>query len=128
VLLQPKSHSAAESNAVDCGNTARSGGWNRSTTSLRVKEWGAFGRLVRTPGSDGRSAFTARTPAVPQACDVVAALASPSAKSLVIPTVSLPVQSAAQGEYPVIGDREGRRIGEDKMHASVGGLRHPPKA
>ena len=38
-----------------------------------------------------------------QVCDGAAPLASPSAKSLVIPTVSLPVQSAAQGEHPVIG-------------------------
>jgi hypothetical protein len=53
------------------------------------------------PGPDGCS--TATTPGVPQACDAVATLAFPSAKSLVIPTVGLPVQSAAQGEHPVIG-------------------------
>jgi hypothetical protein len=58
---------------------------------------------VRTPGPDGRSVFTARTPDVPQACDALAALASPLAKSLVIPTASQPVQSAAQGEHPVVG-------------------------
>jgi hypothetical protein len=40
---------------------------------------------------------------VPQACDAAAGLASPSAKSLIIPTVRLPVQSAAQGEHTVIG-------------------------
>jgi hypothetical protein len=40
---------------------------------------------------------------VPQARDAAAGLASPSAKSLVIPTVSLLVQSAAQGEHPPIG-------------------------
>jgi hypothetical protein len=40
---------------------------------------------------------------VPQPCDAAAALTSLSAKSLVIPTVSLPVQSAAQGEHPLVG-------------------------
>jgi hypothetical protein len=44
-----------------------------------------------------------RRPDVPQVCDGAAALASRSAKSLVIPTVSLLVQSAAQGKHPVIG-------------------------
>jgi hypothetical protein len=58
---------------------------------------------VRTPGQDGLSMFTARTPGVPRVCDAVAALASPPAKSLVIPTVSLPVQSAEQGEHPLSG-------------------------
>jgi hypothetical protein len=82
---------------------ARSWGWNRSTTSRRVKAWVAAGQLVRTPGPDGRSIFTARTPDVPQPCDAADALTSPSAKSLVTPTVSLPVQSAARGEHPVIG-------------------------
>jgi hypothetical protein len=80
---------------------SRSWGWNQSTMSRRVKAWVASGQLVRTPGPDGRSVFTARTPAVPQVCDAVAVLASPPAKSLIIPTVSLPVQSAAQGEHPV---------------------------
>ncbi len=89
--------------AIDCSNTARSWGWNRSTTSRRVKVWVASGQLGRTPGPDGRSVFTARTPDVPQARDAAAGLASPSAKSLVIPTVSLLVQSAAQGEHPPIG-------------------------
>lgn len=42
-------------------------------------------------------------PDVPQVCDGAAPLASPSAKSLIIPTLSLPVQSAAQGGHPVIG-------------------------
>ena len=60
------------------------------------------GQLVRTPGPDGRSIFTARTPDLPQACDVTATLASPSAKALVIPTV-LTVQSAAQEETLVNG-------------------------
>jgi hypothetical protein len=82
---------------------ARYWGWNRSTTSRRVKAWVASGQLVRTPGRDGRSVFTVRTPDVPQACDATATLDSSSAKSLVIPTVSLPVQSAAQGEDPLIG-------------------------
>jgi hypothetical protein len=80
--------------AVDCSSTVRSWGWNRSTTSRPIKAWGASGQLVRTPGLNGRSMFTARTPDVPQVCDAVAVLVSPSAKSLVIPTVSLPVQSA----------------------------------
>jgi hypothetical protein len=44
-----------------------------------------------------------RTPHVTQVCARAAPLASPSAKSLVIPTVSLSVQSAAQGEHPAIG-------------------------
>jgi hypothetical protein len=89
--------------AIDCSSTARSWGWNRSTTSRRVKAWGASGELGRTPGSDGRSVFTARTPDVPQVCATAAALASPSANSLLIPTVNLPVQSAAKGQHPVIG-------------------------
>jgi hypothetical protein len=82
---------------------ARDWGWNRSTTSRRVKVWVASGQLVRTPGPDGRSVFTARTPDVPQPCASAAAVTSPSAESLVIPTVSLPVQSAAQGEDPPVG-------------------------
>jgi hypothetical protein len=101
--------------AVDCSSTVRSWGWNRSTTSRPIKAWGASGQLVRTPGLNGRSMFTARTPDVPQVCDAVAVLVSPSAKSLVIPTVSLPVQSAAQGEHlrdPAL--RAARRIGEAK--------------
>jgi outer membrane protein TolC len=57
---------------------------------------------VRTHGPDGRSIFTARTPDLPQACDVTATFASPSAKALVIPTV-LTVQSAAQEETLVNG-------------------------
>jgi hypothetical protein len=60
-------------------------------------------QFVRTPGPDGRSVFTARTPDVPQVCDAAAALSSPPAKSLVTPMVSLTVQSAAQGEHPVVG-------------------------
>src|SRR5450755_3424453 len=71
--------------ALDCSSSARSWGSNRSTTSRRVKVWVASGQLGRTPGSDGRSVFTARTPDV------------------VIPTISPPVRSAAQGEHPVIG-------------------------
>jgi hypothetical protein len=50
---------------------------------------------------------------VPQVCDAVAVLVSPSAKSLVIPAVRLPVQSAARGEPPG-RDRATRRIGEAK--------------
>jgi hypothetical protein len=42
-------------------------------------------------------------PDVPRVSDGGAPLASPSAKSLVIPMVSLPVQSAAPGDRPVIG-------------------------
>src|SRR5471030_1744346 len=89
--------------AITVSDLARSWGWNRSTTSRRVKVWVASGQLVRTPSLDGRSVFTARAPDVPQPCDAAAALASPPAKSLVIPTVSLPVQSAARGEHPLIG-------------------------
>jgi hypothetical protein len=89
--------------ATTVSDLARSWGWNRSTTSRRVKAWVTSGQLVRTPGPDGRSVFTASTPDVPQPCDAAGGLASPSAKSLVIPTVNLPVQSAAQGEHPVIG-------------------------
>jgi hypothetical protein len=88
--------------AADCSSTARSWGWNRSITSRRVKVWVASGQLGRAPGRDGRSTFTARTPDVPQVCDAAVTLASPPAKSLVIPTLSLPVQSAAQGEHPVV--------------------------
>jgi hypothetical protein len=73
--------------AIDCNGATRSWGWNRSTTSRRIKAWVASGRLVRTPGPDGRSVFTARTPDVPQACNAAAGLASPLAKSLIIPTV-----------------------------------------
>ena len=86
--------------ATTVSDLARTWGWNRSTTSRRVKGWVASGQLVRTPGLDGRSVFTARTPDVPQPCDAAVVPASPSAKSLVIPTVSPPVQSAAQGEHP----------------------------
>jgi hypothetical protein len=75
----------------------------RSTTSRRIKAWVASGQLVRTSGPDGRSIFTARTADVPQVCDAGAALVSLSAKSLVIPTMSLPVQSAAQGKHPRSG-------------------------
>ena len=86
--------------ATTVSDLARTWGWNRSTTSRRVKAWVASGLLVRTPGPDGCSVFTARTTDVPQACDAAAAVTSPSAKSLVIPTVSVPVQSSAQGEHP----------------------------
>jgi hypothetical protein len=89
--------------ATTVSDLARSWGWNRSTTSRRVKVWVASGQLVRTPGPDGRSVFTARTPDVPQACDAAAAVTSSLAKSLVIPTVSLPMQSAAQGEHLLNG-------------------------
>ena len=89
--------------AVDCSGTGSLLGLEQVDHVAAVKAWVASGQLVRTPGPDSRSIFTARTPDMPQACDAVAALASPSAKSLVIPTVSLPVQSAAQGEHPVSG-------------------------
>jgi hypothetical protein len=89
--------------ATTVSDLARIWGWNRSTTSRRIKVWVASGQLVRTPGPDGRSIFTARTPDVPQPCDAAASVTSPSAKSLVIPTVSPPAPSAAQGEHPVIG-------------------------
>jgi len=88
--------------ATTVSDLARYWGWNRSTTSRRVKAWVASGQLVRTPGPDGRSIFTARTPDLPQACDKATALASPPAKALIIPTVQ-PVQSAAQGEDLVNG-------------------------
>jgi MarR family len=51
--------------ATTVSDLARCWGWNRSTTSRRVKVWVASGHLVRTPGPDGRSIFTARTPDVP---------------------------------------------------------------
>ena len=35
---------------VDCSSTALCWGWDRSTTSRRVKAWVASGQLVRTPG------------------------------------------------------------------------------
>jgi len=89
--------------ATTVSDLARSWGWNRSTTSRRVKVWVASGQIVRTPGPDGRSVFTVRTPDVRQAYDGAAALAFPSANSLVIPAPSPPVQSAANGEDPVTG-------------------------
>ena len=63
----------------------------------RIRSARAHARLgwsFRTHSEDTRCATM---------CDVAAGLASPSAKSLVIPTVSLAVQSAAQGEHPVVG-------------------------
>ena len=89
--------------AINCSSTARS--WAGTGRQRRgASRYGvASGQLGRTPGPDGRSVFTARTPDVPQACDAAAGLASPSAKSLAIPTVSLLVQSAAQGEYAAVG-------------------------
>jgi hypothetical protein len=66
---------------------------------------------------------------VPQMCDGAGPLASPSAKSLIIPTVSLPVQSAAQGDR----DRAARRIGEAKdaceaaLVQALAALKHSPK-
>jgi hypothetical protein len=71
-------------------------------------------------------------PDVSQVCDVAAPLAPPSSKSLVIPTVSLPVQFAAQGEHPG-RDRAARRIGEAKdaceaaLVQALAALRHSPK-
>jgi hypothetical protein len=73
-----------------------------------------------------------RTPDVPQVCDGAAPLASPSAKSLIIPTVSPPVQSAAQGEHPRPGSCS-RRICEAKdaceaaLVQALAALRHSPK-
>jgi DNA-binding MarR family transcriptional regulator len=58
--------------ATTVSDLARTWGWNRSTTSRRVKAWVASGLLVRTPGPDGRSVFTARTSDVPQPCDAAA--------------------------------------------------------
>ena len=51
--------------ATTVSDLARTWGWNRSTTSRRVKVWVASGQIVRAPGPDGRSVFTARTPDVP---------------------------------------------------------------
>jgi hypothetical protein len=109
--------------ATTVSDLARIWGWNRSTTSRRLKVWVASGQLVRTPGPDGRSIFTARTPDVSQVCDAAAALASPSAKSLVIPTVSLRVQSAAQGDDPLIGivQRQGSPIAATRITRAAGG-------
>jgi hypothetical protein len=109
--------------ATTVSDLARTWGWNRSTTSRRVKVWVASGQLMRTLGPDGRSVFTARTADVPQACDAAAAPDSPSAKSLVIPTVNLPVQSTAQGEEPVIGieQRFGSPIAAVRMTRAAGG-------
>jgi site-specific DNA recombinase len=63
---------------------------------------------------------------VPQVCDAAAGLASPSAKSLIIPTVRLPVQSAAQGErYGCLGRfrkgacNNGRTIRRDDIERRV---------
>ena len=101
---------------------ARTWGWNRSTTSRRVKTWVASGQLVRTPGPDGRSLLTARTPDVPQACDTAPVLASPSAKSPVIPTVSLLVHSLAQGEHPVgMVQHQGSPIAAIRVTRAAGG-------
>jgi hypothetical protein len=100
--------------AIDSSSTARSWGWNRSTTSRRVEVWVPSGQLRRTPGPDGHSAFTARTPDVPQKCDAAAGFASLSAKSLVIPTVSLPVQS---GRTPRSGSRSTSAAGVFSLEA-----------
>jgi hypothetical protein len=66
---------------------------------------------VGTLGQDDRYIVTASTPGVPRVCDAAAGLASPSAKSLVVPTVKLSVQPAEQGEHPDL-DRAAHRIGE----------------
>jgi hypothetical protein len=64
---------------------------------------------------------------VPQPCDAAATPTSPSAKSLVIPTVSLPVQSAAQGEYPFESAQQPDRRNQGRIRGglspSVGGSR-----
>jgi hypothetical protein len=51
--------------AIDYSST-RSWGWNRSTTSRRVKAWVASGQLVRTPGPTVVPYSQATTPGVPQ--------------------------------------------------------------
>jgi len=109
--------------ATTVSDLARSWCWNRSTTSRRVKLWVASGQLVRTPGQDGRSIFTARTPDVPQPCDASAALAFPPAKSVVIPTVSLPVQSAAQAKHlpSGVGQSVGSTIAAARLARAAGG-------
>ena len=109
--------------ATTVSDLARSWGWNRSTTSRRVKVWVAAGQLVRTPGPDGRSIFTARTPDVPHVCDAAAALTSSPAKSLVIPTVSLPVQSSAHCEHPPggIAQHVGSPIAAVRITRAAGG-------
>ncbi len=109
--------------ATTVSDLARSWGWNRSTTSRRVKLWVASGQLVRTPGPDGRSIFTARTPDVPQPCDAAATLAFPPAKSVVIPTVSLPVQSAAQAKHlpSGVGQPVGSTIAAARLARAAGG-------
>ena len=108
--------------ATTVSDLARYWGWNRSTTSRRVKAWVASGQVVRTPGPDGRSIFTARTPDLPQACDTATALASPSEKALIIPTV-LPVQSPAQGRDLVNGGvhHPGSLIGPLRVTRAAGG-------
>lgn len=77
---------------------ARDWGWNRSTTSRRIKAWVTAGQVVRTTGHDGRTIFTARTPDQSRARDAAATIASPSENATMIPTVKLTVQSAAQGQ------------------------------
>src|SRR5450755_579547 len=84
--------------ATTVSDLARSWGWNRSTTSRRVKVWVASGQLVRTPGLDGRPVFTARTT---RCATGVRRRGRPHFP--VGTTVSLPVQSAAWGEHAVIG-------------------------
>ncbi len=108
--------------ATTVSDLARIWGWNRSTTSRRVKAWVTSGQIVRTPGPDGCSIFTLKTPDVPQPCDAVATLTSSSGKFLVIPTVSLPVQSGAQGAHPVIGIvQQGSAITAVQVTRSAGG-------
>ena len=68
----------------------------RSARSVHQRAYATCPRPSRMPAR--RTLW--RTPDMPQVCDGAAPLASPSAKSLIIPTVSPPVQSAAQGEHP----------------------------
>jgi MarR family len=83
---------------------ARQWGWNRSTTSRRLKAWVASGLLVRTPGRDGRSVFITQTPPVQQP----RTLASLLPESLVPARLITPVQPTAQGAHPLF--KSARRI------------------
>jgi hypothetical protein len=110
--------------ATTVSDLARYWGWNRSTTSRRIKAWVTSGQIVRTTGRDGRFTFTAGTPDQPQASDATAALASPPEKALIIPTVSLPVQSAAQGEDLMNGvvQHFGSSIAPRRVMRAAGGM------
>ena len=109
--------------ATTVSDLARCWGWNRSTTSRRIKLWVASGQLARTPGPDGRSVFTARTIDVPQPCDAAATLPFPPAKSVVIPKVSLPVESAAHAVHLLSGGGQpvGSTIAAARLARAAGG-------